>query len=77
MSISSPSGTPRPGRPAPPAPVLPPPEADAQRRIEQNQAAIRLLEAWQAGDADEQGATWAFLQQALDEDRPSSRPLYE
>jgi hypothetical protein len=77
MSKSSASGTSRSGKPAAPAPVVPPPEEDPLRRIQQNHAAIRLLEAWQTGDAAEQGATWDFLRQALDEDRPSDRKLFE
>jgi len=39
--------------------------------------AIALLEAWSEGDAVEQAATWAFLKKALDEDRLSSRKLFE
>ncbi len=39
--------------------------------------AIALLEAWSKGDAVEQAETWAFLKKALDEDRLSSRKLFE
>jgi hypothetical protein len=42
-----------------------------------NQAAIDLLRSWrEAGDEQEQQETWEFLQQALDEDRLSDRPLF-
>jgi len=75
MSKSS-SCAPRPGKRGP-APVVPPPGADAPRRIEQNQPAIRLLEEWQSGDAAEQRATWRFLRQALDENPPSHRQLFD
>lgn len=39
-------------------------------------ATIDLLESWLNEDADEQRETGAFLIQALDEDRSSSRPLF-
>ena len=42
-----------------------------------NQAALDLLRSWREdGDEDEQRETWEFLQQALDEDRLSERPLF-
>jgi hypothetical protein len=42
-----------------------------------NQAAIELLRSWrEEGDEAEQRETWEFLQQALDEDRLSNRPLF-
>ena len=42
-----------------------------------NQAALDLLRSWREdGDEDEQRETWEFLQQALDEDRLSDRPLF-
>jgi hypothetical protein len=47
--------------------------ADLQAR---NEAAIRLLDAWCKEDAQEQQETWAFLKQALEEDRLSARKLF-
>ncbi len=47
--------------------------ADLQAR---NAAAMRLLDAWCAEDAHEQQETWAFLKQALEEDRLSARKLF-
>lgn len=42
-----------------------------------NQAALALLRCWrEEGDEAEQRETWEFLQQALDEDRLSNRPLF-
>jgi hypothetical protein len=42
-----------------------------------NQVAIALLQSWcDEGDEQEQGETWAYLQQALDEDRLSNRTLF-
>lgn len=42
-----------------------------------NQAAIDLLRTWrETDDAQEQQETWAFLKQALDEDRLGDRPLF-
>jgi hypothetical protein len=42
-----------------------------------NQAAIELLRSWrEEGDEVEQRETWQFLQQALDHDRLSNRPLF-
>jgi predicted DNA-binding antitoxin AbrB/MazE fold protein len=39
--------------------------------------AIRLVTEWMHGDALEQKDTWAYLKQAIDEDRPSYRKLFE
>jgi hypothetical protein len=47
--------------------------ADLQAR---NEAAMRLLDAWCKEDAQEQQETWAFLKQALEEDRLSARKLF-
>lgn len=42
-----------------------------------NQAALDLLRSWREdGNEEEQRETWEFLQQALDEDRLSNRPLF-
>jgi len=42
-----------------------------------NQAALDLLRSWrEEGNEEEQRETWEFLQQALDEDRLSNRPLF-
>ena len=42
-----------------------------------NQAALDLLRSWrEEGNEEEQRETWEFLQQALDEDRLSDRPLF-
>ncbi|WP_068818197.1 antitoxin AF2212-like protein [Phormidesmis priestleyi] len=42
-----------------------------------NQAALDLLRSWrEEGDEQEQRETWEFLQQSLDEDRLSDRPLF-
>ncbi len=49
-------------------------EREAQRR--RNQAAIDLLESWDTDDPEEQRETWAFLKQALDEDRLSDRKFF-
>src|SRR6266849_6283540 len=37
-----------------------------------NEAAIRLLRSWRAGDEREQQETWSYLQKALDEHRLSN-----
>jgi len=43
-----------------------------------NQTAIALLQSWQDdGDEQEQRETWTYLKQALDEDRLSSRTLFQ
>ncbi len=47
------------------------------QHIGSSDEAIALLEAWSEGDAVEQAETWAFLKKALDEDRLSSRKLFE
>jgi hypothetical protein len=48
-----------------------------EERIARNQAAIALLRSWREdGDAEEQRETWAFLKQALDEDRLSNRKFF-
>jgi hypothetical protein len=41
-----------------------------------NQAAIALLKAWRAKDAQEQRETWTVVKAALEEDRLSDRPLF-
>ncbi len=41
-----------------------------------NQAAIELLKAWRAEDAQEQRETWTVVKAALEEDRLSDRPLF-
>jgi predicted DNA-binding antitoxin AbrB/MazE fold protein len=42
-----------------------------------NQAALDLLRSWREdGDEQEQKETWEFLQQSLDADRLSDRPLF-
>jgi hypothetical protein len=41
-----------------------------------NQAAIELLKAWRAEDAQEQRETWTMVKAALEEDRLSDRPLF-
>ena len=55
-----------------------PAEAEEQReeQLRRNQAVIDLLNSWDAGDPEEQRETWAFLKQALDEDRLSYRKLF-
>jgi hypothetical protein len=54
--------------------VSPPPDTTSTPI---NQAAIDLLRSWrEEGDEAEQRETWEFLQQALDEDRLSDRPLF-
>jgi hypothetical protein len=50
-------------------------EAPASPRAN-NEAAIRLLESWCAGDEREQRETWEYLKRALDEDRLSDRKLF-
>lgn len=47
--------------------------ADLQAR---NEAAMSLLDAWCKEEAQEQQETWAFLKQALEEDRLSTRKLF-
>lgn len=43
-----------------------------------NQPALALLQRWQVeGDAQEQAETFTYLQQALDKDRLSDRPLFQ
>lgn len=39
--------------------------------------AIRLLETWSKGSSPEQAETWSYLKRVLDEDRLSSRKLFE
>lgn len=67
--------------------VLEPPMAKSIDEIDEkmaaqrakNAAAIRLLRAWREGDESdeqEQRETWAYLKQALDEDRLSNRKLF-
>lgn len=41
------------------------------------QVLANLLQSWEdEGDTQEQQETWEFLQQALDQDRLSARPLF-
>lgn len=47
--------------------------SDQTRTIEET---IHSLRALLEGDEEEQRETFAFLKQALDEDRPSSRKLF-
>lgn len=43
----------------------------------QPQALANLLQSWEdEGETQDQQETWAFLQQALDQDRLSHRPLF-
>ena len=55
-----------------------PAEAEEQReqQMRRNQAVIDLLNSWDDDDPEEQRETWAFLKQALDEDRLSYRKLF-
>ncbi len=55
-----------------------PAEAEKQReqQMRRNQAVIDLLNSWEDDDPEEQRETWAFLKQALDEDRLSYRKLF-
>ena len=55
-----------------------PAEVEEQReeQIRRNQAVIDLLNSWEHEDPEEQRETWAFLKQALDEDRLSYRKLF-
>ena len=55
-----------------------PAEAEEQReqQMRRNQAVIDLLNSWEDDDPEEQRETWAFLKQALDEDRLSYRKLF-
>jgi hypothetical protein len=59
-------------------PLSSPKDAERQRQeqIRFNQAIIDLLNTWEQEDPEEQRETLAFLVQALDEDRPSSRKLF-
>jgi hypothetical protein len=43
----------------------------------QNQALIALLDSWENEDPQEQRETLELLMRTLDEDRPSSRKLFE
>ena len=43
---------------------------------QKNRALIQLLRSWREGDEEEQQKTWAYLKQALDEDRLSERKLF-
>lgn len=52
----------------------PPTTSEGVRR--QNEALIALLDEWAQEDEQEQQETWEYLQQALDEDRPSNRTLF-
>jgi hypothetical protein len=50
-----------------------------RREAARRQAVIQLLRSWREAEGDaaqEQRETWAFLQQALDEDRLSYRKLF-
>lgn len=53
-----------------------PSEAEQQDRQAQNQACIALLEQWLADDSGYDEATWPQVQQLLEENRSSSRPLF-
>ena len=39
--------------------------------------AVRLLKAWMEGDEREQTDAWNHVKQAIDQDRPSSRKLFQ
>ncbi len=41
-----------------------------------NAEAIRLLDSWREGNAQEQRETWEYLKRALNEDHPSRRELF-
>jgi hypothetical protein len=49
--------------------------AGTEAQALKNQAAIALLKAWRAEDAQEQRETWTVVKAALEEDRWSDRPL--
>jgi hypothetical protein len=51
-------------------------EQRRQEQIKQNQSVIDLLNSWEQEDEEEQRETLAYLMQALDEDRLSSRKLF-
>ena len=53
-----------------PQPVLDPEQA------QKNQAAIALLQSWQAEETQTDSQTWDYLKTALDQDRLSDRPLF-
>ena len=59
-------------------PVIVPVEQDeAQDQTSQAQAMLALFRAWEdEEDPEEQRETLAYLQQALDEDRPGARKLF-
>ncbi len=53
------------------------PQRTEEEQRQRNQAAIELLRKWvDEGDEEEQRETLEYLQQALDEDRLSNRPLF-
>lgn len=64
----------------PPLGLNPPPKLLIEpnpAQVAANQAAIALLRSWwDEGDEQEQRETLAYLQQVLDEDRFSDRPLF-
>jgi predicted DNA-binding antitoxin AbrB/MazE fold protein len=47
------------------------------QKIGHSEDAISLLETWSTGDEEEQSETWTYLQRVLDEDRLSSRKLFQ
>jgi hypothetical protein len=52
-------------------------DAILQERDHQNRAVLQLLRSWtEEGDEVEQQETLAYLKQAIDQDRPSSRKLF-
>ena len=51
-------------------------EEHREQQMRRNQAVIDLLNSWEDDDPEEQRETWAFLKQALDEDRLSYRKLF-
>jgi len=52
------------------------PGDDYETRAQRNAEAIRVLRSFLDGDEQEQRETWAYLRQALDEDRPSGQKIF-
>lgn len=49
-----------------------------EERIQRNQGAIELLRSWrEEDDEQEQKETAEYLEQVIDEDRMSNRPLFQ
>ena len=56
--------------------IVPVEQHEDQDQTSQAQAMLALFRAWEDEDPEEQRETLAYLQQALNEDRPGARKLF-